>query len=119
MAVIKKTSEICKKYNLLLWFDVARYAENAYFIKEREDGYKDKTIKEIIREMFSYADGCYMSSKKDGIVPMGGFIATKHEDLYEQFASIGILFEGFKTYGGMSGLMMEALAQGLKDICYL
>jgi tryptophanase len=115
MKTIKETAEISTKYNLLLFFDVARYSENAYFIKEREEGYQDKTIKEIIKEMFQYADGCYMSSKKDGIVPMGGFIATRHESLYEEFANINILFEGFKTYGGMSGLMMEALSQGLRE----
>jgi tryptophanase len=115
MKTIKETADIASKYDLLLFFDVARYAENAYFIKEREEGYKDKSIKDIIREMFQYADGCYMSSKKDGIVPMGGFIATKHESLYEEFANINILFEGFKTYGGMSGLMMEALSQGLRE----
>jgi tryptophanase len=115
MANIKKTAEITKRYGLLLFFDVARYAENAFFIKEREEGYENKSIKEIIREMFSYADGCYMSSKKDGIVPMGGFIATRHKDLYDKFSTVNILFEGFNTYGGMSGLMMEALAQGLKE----
>lgn len=115
MATIKKTSEIAKRHGLLLFFDVARYAENAFFIKEREEGYGDTPIKDIIREMFNYADGCYMSSKKDGIVPMGGFIATRHEELYNKFSTINILFEGFNTYGGMSGLMMEALAQGLKE----
>lgn len=115
MKNIKDTRAVAERYGLLLFFDVARYAENAYFIKERENDYSNKNIKEIIKEMFSYADGCYMSSKKDGIVPMGGFIATRHEDLYEKFSNINILFEGFKTYGGMSGLMMEALAQGLKE----
>ena len=115
MEAIRKTAEITRKHDLLLFFDIARYAENAFFIKERENGYQEKSIREIIKEMFSYADGCYMSSKKDGIVPMGGFIATRHEELYKQLSNINILFEGFNTYGGMSGLMMEALAQGLKE----
>lgn len=112
---IKAVSRICKKYNILLFFDAARYAENAFFIKEREQRYKDKTIKQIIRKMFEFVDGCTMSSKKDGIVPMGGFIAVKNKTLYEDLANANILFEGFKTYGGMSGLMMEALAQGLYE----
>jgi tryptophanase len=112
---IEKVSQICKKYNILLFFDAARYAENAYFIKERERGNKSKTIKQIIREMFSHVDGCTMSAKKDGIVPMGGFIAVRDKQLYEDLANINILFEGYKTYGGMSGLMMEALSQGLNE----
>lgn len=115
MENIKSVSKICKEYGLLLFFDAARYAENAFFIKEREKGYLNKSIPQIIKEMFSYVDGCTMSSKKDGIVPMGGFIAVRNKQLYEDLANVNILFEGFKTYGGMSGLMMEALAQGLME----
>lgn len=112
---IKAVSKICKENNILFFFDAARYAENAYFIKERERGYKNKSIRQIIKEMFSYVDGCTMSAKKDGIVPMGEFIAVRDKFLYDDLANINILFEGYKTYGGMSGLMMEALAQGLKE----
>ncbi|MBU0975572.1 MAG: tryptophanase [Patescibacteria group bacterium] len=115
MTNIQKVSKICKKYGVRLFFDAARYAENAFFIKERERGYTKKSIREIIKEMFSYVDGCTMSSKKDGIVPMGGFIAVRDKRLYEDLANANILFEGFKTYGGMSGMMMEALAQGLQE----
>ncbi len=115
MENIKKVSEICKKYKLLFFFDAARYAENAYFIKIREKGYANKDIKEIIREMFDYVDGCTMSSKKDALVPIGGFIAVRDKQLYEDLANINILFEGFKTYGGMSGATMEMLAQGLRE----
>lgn len=115
MENIRETSKICKAFNILLYMDVARYAENAYFIWEREESYNKKDIKEIIKEMFSYVDGCLMSSKKDAIVPMGGFIAVRDKELYDNLANANILFEGFKTYGGISGLMMEALAEGLKE----
>lgn len=89
--------------------------ENAYFIKTREDGYADKTIKEIVKEMFSLADGMTMSSKKDGLVNMGGFIATRHEDWYEGAKKFCIPFEGYLTYGGMNGRDMAALAVGLEE----
>jgi len=115
MANIKATSLIAKKHRVPLFFDAARFSENAFFIRERESGYSKKTIKAIVKEMFSYVDGCTMSAKKDAIVPMGGFIAVKDKGLYEELANANILFEGYKTYGGISGLMMEALAQGLME----
>ena len=115
MANIKKTKEVVGKYSLPLFFDAARFAENAFFIRERESGYGDKAIKAIVKEMFSYVDGCTMSAKKDAIVPMGGFIAVRDKALYENLANANILFEGYKTYGGISGMMMEALAQGLME----
>lgn len=115
MANIKKTREISKKYGLPLFFDAARFSENAFFIKEREKGYSGKTIKAIVKEMFSYVDGATMSAKKDAIVPMGGFVAVRDKNLYELMANANILFEGYKTYGGISGMMMEALAQGLNE----
>lgn len=96
-------------------FDSARFAENAYFIKKREAGYEDKTIKEIVAEMYSYADGMTMSSKKDAIVNMGGFIAMREKELFDKASMFGIMFEGYLTYGGMSGRDMNALAQGLDE----
>ncbi|HPY95917.1 MAG TPA: tryptophanase [Candidatus Cloacimonadota bacterium] len=115
MQNIKEVAAVCKKYNIPLMFDSARFAENAYFIKVREDGYQNKTIKEIVKEMFSYADAMTMSSKKDGIVNMGGFIGLKDENIYRQCTVFNIMFEGFITYGGMSGRDMAALAVGLNE----
>ncbi len=115
MENIKQVSAICKNYNIPLIFDSARFAENAYFIKTREEGYTDKTIKEIVKEMFSFADGMTMSSKKDGIVNIGGFIGLKDEKLYQASTVFNIMFEGFITYGGMAGRDMAALAVGLNE----
>lgn len=115
MQNLKEVSLLAKKYNKPLIFDSARFAENAYFIKVREKGYENKTIKEICKEMFSYADAMTMSAKKDAIVNMGGFIATNIENWYEQAKVMGIVYEGFLTYGGMSGRDMETLAIGLDE----
>lgn len=115
MANLRAVREVADKYNKRVILDSARFAENAYFIKTREEGYSDKTIKEITREMFSYADGMTMSAKKDGIVNMGGFIATRHEDWYEGAKNYCIPFEGYLTYGGMNGRDMAALAIGLDE----
>lgn len=112
---LREVSAVCKKYNKPLVFDSARFAENAYFIKTREEGYADKTIKEITREIFDLADGMTMSSKKDGLVNMGGFIATRHKEWYEGAKGFCICFEGFVTYGGMNGRDMDALAVGLDE----
>lgn len=115
MQNIKEVRAICNKYNVPVLFDSARFAENAYFIKTREKGYENKTIKEIVKEMFSYADGMTMSSKKDAIVNMGGFFATNKEEWYQAATMFGIMYEGYLTYGGMSGRDMNALAQGLDE----
>ena len=115
MKNIKEVSALSKKYGIRVVFDSARFAENAYFIKKREPGYADKTIKEIVAEMFFYADAMTMSSKKDAIVNMGGFIGFKDEELFKQASVFGIIYEGFITYGGMSGRDMNALAQGLDE----
>ena len=112
---IKQVSEVCKKHDVLLIFDAARFAENAYFIKIREEKYKNKSIKKIVKEMFSYADGMTMSAKKDGLVNMGGFIAINDEDIYKKASVFNIMFEGFLTYGGLSGRDMGALAVGLDE----
>lgn len=115
MKNIRETCELCHKYGVRVNIDSARFVENAYFIKMREEGYADKTIREICKEMFSYADSMTMSAKKDGLVNMGGFIATRHEDLYEACKAFCIPFEGFLTYGGMNGRDMAALAVGLRE----
>ena len=115
MQNLREVRAIADKYGKRVVLDSARFAENAYFIKTREEGYADKTIKEIALEMFSLADGMTMSAKKDGIVNMGGFIATRHEDWYEGAKRFCIPFEGYLTYGGMNGRDMEALAVGLDE----
>ena len=111
----KAISKLCKLYDVPLFFDSARFAENAYFIKIREDGYQDKTIKEIAKELFSYGDGMTMSSKKDGLVNMGGFIALNDENIYKKATVFNIMYEGFLTYGGMNGRDMAALSVGLDE----
>ena len=115
MANIREVSELCHRYGVRLQIDSARFAENAYFIKTREEGYADKSIKEIVREMFSYADIMTMSSKKDAIVNMGGFVAFRDEQLWRRCQMFCIMNEGFITYGGMSGRDMNALAIGLDE----
>ncbi|MDD4602314.1 MAG: tryptophanase [Bacteroidales bacterium] len=112
---LKMIRKLADKYGKIVVFDSARFAENAYFIKLREKGYQDKSIREIVREMFSCADVMTMSAKKDAIVNMGGFIGMRSKELFEQASMFNILFEGYVTYGGMSGRDMNALAQGLYD----
>ncbi len=112
---LKAISSMAKHYHIPVFFDSARFAENAFFIKTRESGYENKTIKEIVKEMYTYADGMTMSSKKDAIVNMGGFIAFNDEELFKKASVYNIMFEGFLTYGGMSGRDMNALAQGLDE----
>ena len=115
MQNLREVRAVADKYGKKVIFDSARFAENAYFIKMREEGYADKTIKEIVKEMFSYADGMTMSSKKDAIVNMGGFFATNVQEWYDAAKINGICFEGYLTYGGMNGRDMEALAVGLDE----
>jgi len=115
MQNMREVREIANKYKKPVLFDAARFAENAYFIKLRENGYKDKTIKEITKEMFALADGMTMSAKKDGIVNMGGFIATNLQDWYDGAKDYCIRFEGYLTYGGMNGRDMNALTVGLDE----
>ncbi len=115
MENMKAVRKLADQHGIPIIYDSARFAENAYFIKKREKGYENKTIKEIVKEMFSYADGMTMSSKKDAIVNMGGFIALNSEDIFKKATVFNIMFEGFITYGGMSGRDMNALAQGLDE----
>ena len=116
MANIRGTKAICEKYGKPLIIDSARFAENAYFIKLREEGYRDKPVKEIVREMFSHADGMTMSAKKDTFANMGGWLAVNNDEWAEKARTRLIMTEGFPTYGGLSGRDMECIATGLEEI---
>jgi tryptophanase len=115
MKNMREVKELADQYHIPVVFDAARFAENAYFIKLREKGYENKEIGEIVLEMFSYADAMTMSSKKDAIVNMGGFIGCRDEELFKKASVFNIMFEGYITYGGMSGRDMNALARGLYE----
>ncbi|MEI6061528.1 MAG: tryptophanase [Bacteroidota bacterium] len=115
MANLKEIKSMAGKYGIPVIFDSARFAENAYFIKTREAGQQDRSIREIVAEMFSYADGMTMSSKKDAIVNIGGFIALRDPELLRQASVFNIMFEGFLTYGGLAGRDLNAMAQGLHE----
>ena len=116
MENIRETSKICKEYGIPFFLDACRFAENAYFIKIREKGYENKSILEIANEMFSYADGCTMSAKKDAFANIGGFLAMNNEDWYINCKNLLIITEGYETYGGLAGRDMAAIAQGLEEV---
>lgn len=116
MANAVEVKKVCSKYKVNYFLDCCRIAENAYFIKHREAGFENKTYKEIAQEMFSLADGCVMSAKKDGLVNMGGFLALKEKKLADACTNLLIITEGFATYGGLSGRSMEAIAVGLEEV---
>jgi tyrosine phenol-lyase len=116
MENIRSTSDLCRAHGVPFFLDACRFAENAYFIKIREAEFENKTIREIAREMFSYADGCTMSGKKDGFVNMGGFLALNNNELARKAHNILIVTEGFPTYGGLAGHDLQAFAYGLNEI---
>jgi tryptophanase len=112
---LREVRKISGKYKIPLFLDSARFAENAWFIKQREEEFRNKSIPEIVREMFSLADGMTMSAKKDGIVNIGGFIGFRNQELFNKASLYNIMFEGYITYGGMAGRDMAALAVGLRE----
>ena len=116
MQNIKETSLIAKKYGIPFYLDACRFAEHAYFIKKYEKKYKNVSIINIVKEIFSYADGCTMSAKKDAIANIGGFLCTNDDDLAQKKKDLLILSEGFPTYGGLSGRDLEAIAYGLLEV---
>lgn len=113
---IRQAKRILKRHGVPLYLDACRFAENAWLIKERDPAYRDTPVREIVREMFSLADGCTLSAKKDALANMGGFLATNDDDLAERARHLLILTEGFPTYGGMAGRDLEAVAQGLEEV---
>ena len=116
MENIREVSNFARSVEIPFYLDACRFAENAYFIKIREEGYKDKTVRAIVEEMFSYADGCTMSAKKDGIANIGGFLCSNNPDLAQREKDLLILTEGFPTYGGLAGRDLEAIAIGLVEV---
>jgi tyrosine phenol-lyase len=118
MSNVREVREICSSYEIPLYIDACRFAENAYFNKLREPGYSDVPVKEIARELFSYADGCTMSAKKDGLANIGGFLCTNEDRLARQEKDLLILTEGFPTYGGLAGRDLEAIAVGLQEVLH-
>jgi tryptophanase len=118
MANVREVSAICRRHRIPLYIDACRFAENCWFIREREEGYAGKSPREIAQELFSHADGCTMSAKKDGLVNIGGFLAGNDEALARQESRLLILTEGFPTYGGLAGRDLEAMATGLEEVLH-
>lgn len=115
MGNIRSVSKLARQYGIKVMFDATRCIENAYFIKEREEGYQDKSIAAIVKEMFSYGDGATMSGKKDCLVNIGGFLALNDEELFQKARQLVVLFEGMPSYGGLAGRDMEAMARGMRE----
>lgn len=115
MGNIRATRQLLNRYGIPLFFDACRFAENCFFIREREPGYADRSVRDIARELFSLGDGCLMSAKKDGLVNIGGFLGLNHERWVHAITNMLILVEGFPTYGGLAGRDLEAMARGLEE----
>ena len=116
MQNVNDVKAVLEPYGIPLYFDAARFAENAYFIKLREKGYENQSVKSIVKKMMGYADGCTMSAKKDGLANIGGFVCTNNNNLAEEEKDLLILTEGFPTYGGLAGRDLEAVAVGLQEV---
>jgi tryptophanase len=116
LANVRAVSELCREFGVPFYLDACRFAENAWFIKQRETGQGDRSVAEIVREVMSCADGCTMSAKKDGLANIGGFFATRDEALLEVLTQRLIVIEGFPTYGGLAGRDLEAVARGLYEV---
>jgi tyrosine phenol-lyase len=116
MANVRAVRQVCERHGVPLFFDACRFAENCYFVQQRESGYANKSVTEIARELFSHGDGCTMSAKKDGLVNMGGFVALNNAEWTQQLTNLLILIEGFPTYGGLAGRDLEAVARGLREV---
>jgi tyrosine phenol-lyase len=115
MANLKATRELTNRHGIRVMLDATRAVENAYFIQQREDGYRDRSVAEILREFCSYTDGCTMSGKKDALVNIGGWLAVNDPGLYEEASNLVVVYEGLHTYGGMAGRDMEAMARGIVE----
>ena len=115
MANVRRLRELCDRYSIRIYLDATRMVENAFFIQEREPGYADKSIAQILKEFCSYTDGAWMSAKKDNLVNIGGWLAVNHSDLFEELRNMVVIFEGLHTYGGLAGRDMEAIAIGIVE----
>jgi tryptophanase len=116
IANVRAVREVCDRHQVPLFFDACRFAENCWFVREREPGYADRSVREIARELFALGDGCTMSAKKDGLVNIGGFLALRNAEWAERITNLLILVEGFPTYGGLAGRDLEAMARGLEEV---
>ncbi len=116
MENLKEVSNFCKNHKISMWFDATRATENAYFIKVREKGYENKSIKDILKEMCSYFEGIWVSAKKDLMVNIGGFLATRNKKVFEEARNLVVVYEGLHTYGGLAGRDMEAMARGIEEM---
>ncbi len=116
LANVRATAEVYRKHGVPFWIDACRFAENAWFIKQREAGQAGRAVAEIVRDVFASADGCIMSAKKDGLANIGGFVALRSRELFEQLKNRLVIIEGFPTYGGLAGRDLEAVAQGLEEV---
>jgi len=116
MRNMREVSELCRRHGIILWSDATRLVENAFFIKEREEGFADRPVREIVHEMMAYFDGCTMSGKKDCLVNIGGFLALRDESVFQRACELVVLYEGMPSYGGMAGRDMAAMAQGIHEM---